>query len=113
MKVRYGDTLVVVNAALVSGYGGQKVRDWDNATRITTPGSMQPDPRRPTEDINRRDTAETLWRCWLPPDVPIGIASRIEWVGKTYEVHGEPETWTSRGKPHHTEARLTRVVEAP
>lgn len=107
----YRDSVVAVNAGLVAGYGGQEVRDWDNATRATVPASVQPDLRhQSTEDLSRTDAAVTHWRTFCGPSAPVNAYTRIEWNGHTYEIVGEPELWKVSGKAHHIELRMNRVV---
>jgi len=111
--MHYGDSVVIVNASLVAGYGGQEVRDWPNATRTTVVASVQPDLRhQSTEEVSRTDAATTHWRTFCGPSAPVGAFSRIEWNGHTYEIVGEPELWKASGRPHHLELRMNRVVMA-
>lgn len=106
--------MTVVRAPLVSGYGGQQVRDWEAASRWTYDGcNVQADTSQ--EFTDRRDVTVTRWRANLPADATVEPADRVEWErrpGWTFEVYGDPELLLSRGIPHHVELVMTRVVEA-
>lgn len=106
----YGDALVLVQAALTDGWGGQRVRDWDNATRTDWPAAVQ--PRRTTENTAQAQVTTTDKVAFLAPECPVAAVDRIEWGGHTYTVQGEPALHHMQGKPDHIEVLLERIAEA-
>jgi len=105
------ETLLVKRAPLVTGYGGQKVRDWANAALSApyTGCAVQADTSQ--EFTDRRDVVVTRWRANMPPTADVQPTDRVVWKGTDYEITGEPERPTKRGVPHHVELVMTRVEE--
>jgi hypothetical protein len=110
---KYKDTATRVRAPLVTGYGGQRVRDWPNATRTPIERcSIQPDSQ--TEITDRRQTTVTTWKLFAPADTDLLATDRIESTravddaGKALplEVAGEVERWRT-----YVSAVLSRVTE--
>lgn len=101
------DTLTRLRAPLVTGYGGDKVRDWANATEVTFAAHVEPDQTR--EVLDNRDVTVTGLRAILPAATDFDATDRARWNGDVYEVDGDIERWRRRGRDHHVEVRLTRV----
>lgn len=105
----YGDSFTLVQAPLVDGYGGSRVRDWPNATRKVYAGSVQAQSGR--EDESGRQVTTTDKNLWCAPSVPITAVDRVEWNGGTYRVDGKPEVHYQQGMPDHVEAVLVETEE--
>lgn len=103
------DRVVRLRAPVVAdGYGNQR-RDWDEATSVIFPATVQP----VTSDENNVDQDRTVsrWRCFLPPTADVEVTDRFIWDGVTHEVDGEVEVWKRRGRVHHKEAVLKKVSQ--
>ena len=107
--MRYPDVSTVLNAPLVDGYGGQRTRDWANATRTTVRCVVQ--PVSSDEDNDRRQTTATRWWAAYDPSAPLDPSSRVEWDGQTLEVDGEIGRWKRRGTVQHLEVTLRRATD--
>jgi len=105
--VQYGDIIRVKTAPLVSGYGGQTVRDWPNAT-VSAPISASVQPDTATETTGATDSTATTYRAFCGPSTPVDVGARVLWDGHEYDVQGEPERWKAAGRPHHIELRMLR-----
>jgi hypothetical protein len=104
----YGDTVTIVRAALVAGYGGQQVRDWANAVRFTgVPAAVQ--PVRVTEQTTGRQVVTRDKTMNVTDDVY--DTDRVEHHGDTYEVTGV-EAHYLMGAFDHYECTLRWSVEA-
>jgi hypothetical protein len=110
---KYKDTATRLRAPLVTGYGGQKVRDWRNATRTPIEWcSVQPDSQ--TEITDRRQTTVTTWKFFAPADTDLLATDRIESTRAVddagsplpLEVAGDVGRWRT-----HVFAVLSRVTE--
>lgn len=104
------DTVTIVRAVTVPGYGNARVVDWDNASRTTVMGSVQ--PQSTAETTGGRDQATTSCRVFLPGTADVQAKDRIEWAGATWEVDGDPDRWPdpfTPGKTHHIELTMTRT----
>lgn len=107
--MRYADTFTRVRAPLVTGYGGQKVRDWGNAARVENiPGEIQFE--RSIEYVDGRQVTVSRWNLFAVPDADVVATDRIEQHGNTFEVDGEVGLLRRRGVPHHIEAVLRKVA---
>lgn len=116
MKHRYRDSVIVLNAPLVTGYGGQEMRDWEHAVPTRVVAEVQPVATMSgaTEDIDRRDLTITRWHMHTPAAAPIDAASRVIWddPDRPMEVDGEVALHRLRGADHHLEVNLRRVTDA-
>lgn len=117
--MKRGDVVTILNAPLSETYGGQLSRNWEAAQLFPdVPADVQPIGSQ--EDTDRRDTAITRWRIILGPGEPLNAASRVRWAGAVREgdplgeldVEGDVGLFKLRGRPHHQEAVLKRVVDA-
>lgn len=131
----FTDTVTIVRAPLVTGYGNSRTYDWDHAARATTKGFVPPGGSRlsggSTEATGGRDQITTTRRVVLPgtaevkpvewvgwngttwlDTVRVEATDRIEWNGTTYEVEGKPGRWPVPvvGGIHHIEITLSEVV---
>lgn len=116
MPNRYYDRVTILNAPLVDGYGGQKVRDWDNATQVPdVPAAVQ--PQGSTEDETGETLTITHWKLHVAPTVPLDPSSRVIWAGAArsgdpqglLQVEGDVGLFKLLGRPHHIEASLVRA----
>lgn len=103
----YGDTLTRVRAELVDGYGGQRIRDWANATRKDMAASVQ--VLNVTEQATGRQVVTTSRRANVGEEIL--ETDRVEWRGNTYEVTGVEEQYMV-GRLDHYEVQLSLVSEA-
>lgn len=106
----YGDSVDLLQAALVAGYGGQQVRDWANATTTTIAAAVQ--PRSSVELVDGRQVTTTGLSMHCAVDSGLRAVDRVVWRGTTYEVDGEPLTYSIGGTADHIEVSLQRVEEA-
>jgi hypothetical protein len=108
MRQAFRDRVQVSNAPVEEGYGGQSIRDWEQATTSEPiPAKVAP-VSTPVEETDREQLTITSWRVELPLPLPAGALepeaeSRLLWEGKTLEVDGEVELHKHRGKRHHLE----------
>jgi hypothetical protein len=100
---------VLVQAPLVGGWGGQQVRDWDNATRKALSCAVQ--PRTTAEFTDQRQATSTDLVLHCSPDAGVRAVDRFEYGGHTYEVEGEPALHRMGGRPDHLEVVLNRIAE--
>lgn len=108
MSGTYGDSAVLIQAALVTGYGGRKVRDWANAAETSVACAVQ--PLRSTEETSGRQVITTDKALHTAPETPITAVDRVRWRGGTYEVTGVELHFMS-GTPDHIEATLSLIEE--
>lgn len=107
--MRFRDTFTRVRAPLVTGYGGQKVRDWDNADRAADiPGEIQFE--RSTEYVDNRQVTVSRWVLRADPAADLLPTDRVEQHGDTFEIDGDAPVLRHRGIPHHIEAVLRKVA---
>ncbi|WP_020500127.1 hypothetical protein [Sciscionella marina] len=88
-------TITIVRAPDGLDAEGNLVRDGHRAARTALVGvSVQPIRRSPSSETlaDDRDVVITSWRGYTPPgrDADVRATDRIEWLGQTYEVTGEP-----------------------
>lgn len=103
----YGDAVTIVHAPLTDGYGGQRVRDWANATRTEdVPASVQ--PISVTEESTGRQVTTTDKRLFVGSGIT--EVDRVEWHGVTYDVTGV-EDFYQQGAFDHCEATITVSTE--
>lgn len=112
MRQRYKDSVQVLNAQEVAGYGGQKVQDWEGAQpSAPVPAQVYP-VRGSREDEDRRQLTITRWEIHLPVGTAVGDESRILLrTGELLEVEGEVGTAMLQGQPHHLELVGRRYEE--
>lgn len=106
----YGDGVTVVHAALVTGYGGQLVRDWDNATQTAVSAAVQPSTTR--EYTSGQEVVVSALRVHVPPGTSVEAVDRVVWGGDTYWIDGAPELHFMQGTSDHVEFTM-RLVEEP
>lgn len=107
--MRYQDPVVILRAPLVEGYGGQLVRNWDEAVPGVALVNMQPEST--TEVTDSRQLTITRWRCFGPADLDLLATDRVQWTDLTLEVDGELERWGRRGRPQFVKAVLKIASE--
>ncbi|MFV2172338.1 DUF6093 family protein [Actinomadura sp. LOL_016] len=100
------EPVTIVRAPLVTGYGNSLLWDWDNASRTTVLGALTPGSS--SEQTGARDEVTTFYRCVLPAGTDVRVTDRVEALGRTWEVDGEPQPWPSpeTGTAHHVELTL-------
>lgn len=104
------DTVVIVRAAVVTGYGNARTLDWEGAARVAVRGSVQ--PQSSIETTGARDRTATTCRVFLPRTADIRSTDRIEWGGGVWEVEGDPSRWPDPfgGGVHHIELTMSRTL---
>ena len=105
-------TVTVVRAPLVTDRYNAQVRDWANATSTPlTDCRVQPLAASGGLIIEPgRDAVVTRWKLLAPDGADVLASDRIVWQGKTYEVDGDVELWSSpTGSLAHVEGLLKRV----
>lgn len=111
----YGDSVVIVDAPLVDGYGGRRVRDWANATRTTVSAAVQPVSARQiaaTEMNAGRMVVISGQNVHVPAGTAVDATMRVEWGGDTYWVEGPPDVHHMFGVEDHIEF-VMRLIEEP
>lgn len=103
------DRVTRLRAPLVRDAYGNETRDWDGAAELGLPAAVG--PMSTAEDVDDQQRTTTRWRIILPPSVDVEATDRIRWDGFTFEVDGEVERWKRRGRPHHVEAVLLKVIQ--
>ena len=111
----YGDSIVILDAPLVDGYGGQRVRDWDNATETTVSAAVQPVSARQiaaTEIDSARMVVISGQNVHVPPGTDVDATMRVRWGGDVYWVEGPPDVHRMFGVEDHIEF-VMRLIEEP
>lgn len=114
------DRVTILNAPEAEGYGGQSIRQWQQATATQVPATVQPFWAGGSEQTDRRDTTVSNWRIFVNPDAPLDYASRVIWEGAAregdpqglLEVEGDVGLFKFGRRPHHKEATLRRTLDA-
>jgi hypothetical protein len=57
-----------------------------------------------------RDTRISRYVCTVAPIEPVDALARVEWLGRSFEVVGEPRLFMARGLPHHYEFTIEEVL---
>jgi hypothetical protein len=114
MRHRYRDSVTILNAPQVTGYGGQEVRNWDAAVPTPdVPADIYPVNTQSgsIEVTDRRELTITSWTLHCAATWPITATSRVRWAGAPgdLEVDGEVGVHPFHGLPHHVEATLRLV----
>jgi hypothetical protein len=107
----YGETAVIVRAALVDASYGNQSRDWDSATHISSPGwGFAP---RPGDERSADDAPVVIVGLtgYGPPDADVLPTDRMEVRGEMYDVVGDVGVWRSpfTGWEPGVEVALRRV----
>lgn len=97
---------VATPAAAVDRYG-TPVPDWTRATVREVRAWVGATASTETADATR-DTTTTTARL-ITNDLGLGGGDRVEWEGRTWEVHGAPLVASTPAGPHHVEALLRAV----
>lgn len=84
-------TVVVLDAPVVTRGYNEKVRDWDAAMPIRVTGCTV-DITGSTETKNAGDQTVTMARLDMPRRAPITVTEwmRVSWQGRIWEVDGVP-----------------------
>lgn len=107
------ETVTIVTRPTGTGSGTYgPVYDWASATRTVVPAEVRPEQLGDYETNTGMQLVEALWRITLWPSAVITAVDRVEWRGRTYEVHGQIEEWPHRGRLHSIQAKLKRVERA-
>jgi hypothetical protein len=110
----FNQSLVRVRAGTRTDRGGNTVRDWSLATRLTVDRvNIQPSVQTEIVDADR-NAAVTGWHVQSDEGTAPDIRSddRIEWDGMTLEVDGEVARWPElfADAVHHVEFEMKRVT---
>lgn len=105
--------VTILRAALVEGYGGAQVRNWDLAVGRTVFAHVQPSAFvfGSSEVVDRRQISTSVYALDLPAGTDIEATDRVVFDGRVWEVDGEPRRWSMQGTPHHVEVSARRVEE--
>lgn len=108
----WDQSVVRVRAGSRTDRGGNTVRDWSAASRVTLE-RLSVQPTFQSENVNEeRMSVVTGWRVLSEPgsDVDVRADDRIEYDGVTCEVQGEVGRWRSPlgGGIHHVEWQMRR-----
>lgn len=100
--------ITVVKPAETQDRYGTTILDWDNATRQTVLGDIQ--PRTSSEDEQGRSLQVSTAVLYLRPNAPLTGRDRVEAAGVTYQVLGPPQVVARLGEPNHMVVNV-RAVE--
>ncbi|MFJ6729373.1 head-tail adaptor protein [Streptomyces sp. NPDC091281] len=90
-------TVIVLDAPLVTGGYNKQVRDWPSAVE-TVVRRCTVDVSGSTETKTAGDQTVTAARLFLPPRAPqVTEWMRVRWQGRTWEVDGVPSTPEAAG----------------
>lgn len=94
---QYGETLTLVRRAAVRDSGGEFVTDdYGNLTYAET---EQPVlgvavwPESATETVVPGERTNAVYLAALPPHVLVDAVDYVRWLGKEYEIQGDPERY--------------------
>ncbi|WP_435270923.1 hypothetical protein [Streptomyces sp. 1222.5] len=105
----FNDHITVYRAQLVTDDYG-KHRDWDNQVTVWTGlGAGVPYRRAWKADEASRETALNRATLYLPGDVDVDSADRIEFQGNTWHPEGEAWKW-SLGSRRYTMLNVRMVT---
>ncbi|MFJ3089027.1 hypothetical protein [Streptomyces sp. NPDC086838] len=103
-------TIVLLDAPLVSGDYNTKVRDWAHATPTPVYGCTI-DYVSSSESREARDQTVTAAQLDMPRRAPrVSEWSRVEWDGRTWEVDGVPKDTHAAGPLSGQTVRLLEVA---
>jgi hypothetical protein len=84
-------------------------RDWSDPDQLDiSQCSVQPQPLPEAPEGSGRDAVPARWFVVAPPAADVEAADRIMWAGRTYDVDGEPQRWTT-GILDHVEFFMQRT----
>ncbi len=94
---QYGETLILVRRAAVRDAGGAFVTDaYGNLTYAeteeTVPG-VAVWPESATEALVPTERTNAVYLAALPTHVPVDAVDYVRWLGKAYEIQGDPERY--------------------
>ena len=84
--------------------------DWssDKVTKLTISGcSIQPASTSLSQD-GRILGIYDGWTAYIPDGSDVKAGDHIEFNGETYEINGEPRTWTGPMRTSHIQLNLVR-----
>ena len=110
----FNQSLVRVRAGERTDRGGNTVKDWSTATRLTVDQvNIQPTIQQEAVD-EERNAVVTGWHVQSEEgtDPDILATDRIEWDGMTLEVDGEVARWPElfEDSVHHIEFEMKRTT---
>lgn len=83
-------SVTVLEAPLVDGDYGSRVRDWEHPTPTVVAGCTV-DYTSATESRQAQDQTTTRAQLFLPPRAKtVTAVMRVQWDGRTWEVDGVP-----------------------
>ena len=58
----------------------------------------------------QRDTRISRYVCTVDPTETVDALDRVEWLGRSFDVIGEPRLFMARGLPHHYEFTIEEIL---
>lgn len=105
---RWPHDVTVLNAGVVgTDRYNNPVLDWENATPTAEKGFVQ--PRAGSEDTVGGDFQIGDAVVYLEPSTVVTGRSRVKALGRTWEVVGPPEAWSTGSPLDHVRAVLRHV----
>ena len=89
---------------------GSTIFDWssDKVTKTTVNGcSVQPSTTSLSQDGRVLGISDS-WTAYLPEGTNVQAGDHIEFDGNTYEINGEPRTWTGAFTKSNIQLNLVR-----
>jgi hypothetical protein len=102
-------SVIVVSPGITTDALGNHKPDWSAASETVVDGCMV-QPGGGSSQTDRRDSTETAWTAWCPPDTPVLATDRILWQGVTYSIAGPVESWFLGSALDHKVLRLVGVT---
>ncbi|MFE9865872.1 hypothetical protein ACFYPZ_24560 [Streptomyces sp. NPDC005506] len=99
-------TVTVVTAPNGFDAEGNASTDWSSAGRTTVQGQVE--PAASSENRDNRDQVVTTYLVRLPPGTAVALRDRLEWLGLTLEVTGDPLPWLGLTALDHIQLTATR-----
>lgn len=106
--LHFVDSIELFTAAYPVGSGDGTNRYGDpvrvEADGVTVPAQVTRQGRgMAKEELTNMDRRIEFYRVLCAPEVPVDGLSRVEWMGRSFEVYGEPEPFNDRNGHHHQE----------
>jgi head-tail adaptor len=101
-----GDTVTIVRAAIAADSYGNRARDWDDTTQTAVAAHVQPASTSEDRGARDREQAVSGYVVWVDAGTDVQATDRVVWAGRTFDVDGDPSTWSAPFVGGHVEFRI-------